>query len=48
MGYLGFRKYFEVDFSDIMIYQNLWNIAQKEIYSAKIENAHSSKGNLLK
>ena len=45
MGYLGFRKYSEVDFSDIMVYKNLWNTAQREIYKTNIENVCSSKVN---
>lgn len=44
MGYLGFRNYFAVDFNDIMIYQILWDTAQREIYSTKIEDICSSKG----
>ena len=45
MGYLGFRKYSEVDFSDIMVYKNLWSTAQREIYKTNIENVCSLKVN---
>lgn len=48
MGYLGLRKFFEVNSFDIIMYQNLWDTAQMEIYSTKIENICSSKGNLRK
>ena len=45
MGYLRFRKYSEVAFNYIMVYQNLWNTAQREIYKTNTENVCSSKVN---